>query len=510
MLGFIFVLSACKEQTSNPNKYISLSDFEDMKAEEYALNSQQIRESLEHILHMDKDSAVADFNTRKYYRDGKPLVWINRNGIDSRADTLLSWLRREVTPMGFREQAFCIPQITDDIQRMRTLTFDEKNTISQVASRLEYALTKAYMRFVMGQRFGFTDPRKVFNRFDVTATDTLGNPVSYAQLFDIDIQHPGDRYMEVALRKVAKDSLSEYLADCQPTDSLYYRLRRELQKATGNRRTQLLCNMERRRWRERSRPEDNKTYVLVNLAAYHLWAVSPDTVLDMRVGCGAIGTKTPLLSSHLTHMDINPEWIIPMSIVHKDILKHAGDPSYFHRHGYYIAERKTGNHMDLSAVTEDMLKSGLYRVTQPGGAGNALGRIVFRFPNRFSVFLHDTSTRGFFSSDNRGVSHGCVRVQKPFELAKFLINTDDEWLLDKLRITMGLKPESERGIEYMESEDRPEHPSFMKQLKLPSRVPLYITYYTIYPDPVSGHLTTYPDVYRYDKALAKALRWFVE
>jgi hypothetical protein len=510
LVGVLVVLSACEEQSVNPNRHFDSSDFEGMKNKDYALNSRYVRESLAHLYDADRDSAMADFRTRSYYRGGEPLIWVDRSGADSRADTLIAWLHAHLSAMGFSERAFGLQQMESDLQRLRTLDFDADNAINDVAARLEYMLTKAYLRFAMGQRFGFTDPRKLFNNLDVLSVDTLGHPTSYARLFDVDMQHPGNNYAHMALRKVANDSLSEYLADCQPTDSLYHRFCRELSTAKGHRRTQLLCNMERRRWREHRRPEGDKSYVLVNVAAYHLWAVSPDTILDMRVGCGASHTKTPLLSSYFTRMDVNPEWIIPMSIVHKDILKHAGDPSYFNRHGYYIADRKTGQRMDLASVTEEMLASGRYRVTQPGGAGNALGRIIFRFPNNFSVFLHDTSSRSFFSNDNRGVSHGCVRVQKPFELASFLLGTDDEWLLDKLRITMGLPPQSERGIEYMAREDRPAHPTFMRNLNIPSRVPLYITYYTLYPDPTTGQLCSYTDVYKYDKVLERALRWFVQ
>lgn len=508
MLIVVLVLVACQQETVNPNCDLSLERFDGFREQQYALNSHHVRESLEHFLREDRDSSRADFNVRRYYRQGGGLVWIDRYGVDQRADTLLSWLRRCLPSMGFSEQAFGLRQIESDLERMRSLTFDASNTVNAVAARIEYGLSKAYVRFVMGQRFGFVDPRELLNHLDVLSRDTLGRPTGYARLFDIDMQYPGKGYASVALRKVSHDSLSHYLVECQPDDTLYNRLLHELMSASGAKRDLILCNMERRRWRERERPQPGQSFVLVNVAAYHLWAVSPDTIVDMRVGCGALGTKTPLLTSHITHMDVNPEWIIPMSIVHKDTARHAGDPSYFHRHGYYIAERKTGQRMDLAAVTQEMLTSGQYRVTQNGGAGNALGRIVFRFPNAFSVFLHDTSTRAFFTSDNRGVSHGCVRVEKPFELARFLLDTDDEWLLDKLRITMGLQPETERGMAYMESEDRPEHPHFVKRLNVRARVPLYITYYTLYPDPKSGQLRTYPDVYRYDKALLKALRWF--
>ena len=482
-----------------------------MRNEAYFLNPEQVSENLRQLCRADKDSVATDFFTRNYYRQDGSMIWVNRLGVDHRADTLLAVMRRTVADMGFRESAFFVSQIAEDLERMRTLCFDEAaNDANSVAARLEYLLTKAFLRYAVGQGRGFVNPRQLLNRLEPSKTDTLGHALAYQRLFDVAMKEQGKSYYAYALRQVSADSIASFLADVQPTDTLYLRLKALLPKATGSYRKRLLCNMERRRWRVDQHPKPGSRYVLVNVAAYHLWAVSPDTVIDMRVGCGAARTKTPLLTSYFTHMDINPDWNIPMSIIQKDIAHHAGDPSYFNRRGYYIAERKTGTRRDPSQLTSDDLLSGRYRVAQNGGPGNALGRIIFRFPNNFSVFLHDTSSRGFFSSDNRGVSHGCVRVQHPFSLAQFLMGDDaDEWKLDRLRISMGMAPETERGKEYMEREDRPEQPRLVNAITVSPRVPLYITYYTLYPDP-QGQLQTYPDVYGYDKAIEKSLKTFTD
>lgn len=509
MFSLLILWNACSEEHDNRNKDLTLDAFEALKAEEYALNSQTIQESLEHIWHSDKDSTTADYRVRNYYRNGGHMVWIDRYGVDERADTLLNVLRETVSDMGFTERSFAIPQISEDLDRMRTLTFDGENDVNHVLARLEYNLTKAYVRYAMGQRYGFVNPYNMLNRLDPSKTDTLGRPLDYQLLFDVEMDIPDKHYLEYALRMVSVDSLSVYLHDIQPLDNLYQRYKSMLPQASGAQRMRLLCNMDRRRWRVKSHPDPKGKYVLVNVAAYHLWAVSPDTVIDMRVGCGASRTKTPLLTSYITHMNVNPEWVIPMSIIRNDIAHHAGNPSYFSRRGYYIADRKTGSRLDASKVTSDQLLSGQLKVAQNGGAGNSLGRIIFRFPNKFSVFLHDTSTRGFFSAENRGVSHGCVRVQKPFELARFLLKDPDEWVLDKLRISMGIPPETERGKGYMEREDRPEHPRLVDFLSVSPRVPLYITYYTLYPDP-AGQLQTYPDVYGYDKAMERTLKQYLQ
>ena len=458
----------------------------------------------------DRDSAVADFRVRAYYRNGGPWMWVDRQGVDQRADTLLDILREQVPMMGFTERSFKLTQIATDMLRLRTLNFEGQDDVNTVSARLEFCLTKAFVRYAMGQRYGFVNPSFLFNRLDASKIDTLGRALDYHCLFDIDVQHPAENYVQAALAKVARDSVGEYLREVATRDSLYFRLMRLLPTADGAKRQRLLCNMERRRWREDSRPGSTNTYVLVNLPAYHLWAVCPDSIVDMRVGCGAQATKTPLLTSHITHMNVNPEWVIPNSIIRNEVSRHAGDGSYFGRHRYSIVNRSTGQQVSPSEVSRAMLESGKYRVAQAGGAGNSLGRIIFRFPNKFSVFLHDTSSPGVFMRDNRSVSHGCVRVQRPFQLACFLWGEQDEWQQDRLRISMGLKPETERGRNYMADEEKRVNTRLVNYLPVKSRVPLYITYYTMYPDPVSNELCTYPDIYGYDAAVGDALKTFMQ
>lgn len=453
-----------------------------MQTEGYALNSHRIRENLEHICRTDRDSADADFRVRDYYRSGGGLVWIDRMGVvDSRAETLLGKLRSDVDSLRLNERAFFVEQIEGDLNQFRTLSFDGDNGIDRVVARLEYNLSKAYLRYAMGMRFGFTNPVKLLNNLDVRDVDTLGNPISYRGLFDVDMESPDKHYAHLALGKVAHDSLAAYLDEIALHDDFYEQMLSMLPGADEDRRRLLQVNMERRRWREHQRPEKGQKYVVVNVPAYHLWAVDHDSVIDMRAACGAMKTKTPLLSSSIYRMDVNPEWNIPMSIIRDDISRHAGDSGYFARHRYYVADRKTGKRLPIRSVSQGMMLSGRYRVAQAGGVGNSLGRIIFRFANKFDVFLHDTSSPGVFKRDNRGVSHGCVRVQRPFDLARFLTEKTEEELPDSLMRSQSL-----------------------------SRVPIYITYYTLFQTPDDGECRTYPDVYGYDRVIYQALSPFVK
>jgi hypothetical protein len=166
----LLLLGSCDEKSANPNKNLSIDAFAKWKADEYALNSQLIDESLEHLCKQDKDSATADFRTRDYYRHGGAKVWVNRQGASHWADTLLSVLNATVPDMGFTPRSFRMEQIDADLRRLQNLDFDTDNSISQVAARLEYNLTKAYLRYALGQRYGFVNPTYLFNHLLIVST----------------------------------------------------------------------------------------------------------------------------------------------------------------------------------------------------------------------------------------------------------------------------------------------------------------------------------------------------
>lgn len=480
-----------------------------MRTPAFVFDMHQIRSNMLAMVDNDHDATEADRQTRAYYREVRhAMVWVDRMGVDQRADTLLAWLHK-VHEEGFSERAFGVAAIESDLQRMRSLDFGEGgNSINQVAARLEYRLTKALLRYSMGQRYGFVNPFKVYNSLDADKKDTLGNAVSYRQLFDVAMDLPTKRFARIVLRKVQTDSLGEYLHRIQPRNSYYNRMKSMLATAvTAGQRQRIMVNMERSRWRRHQPIMEEGKRIVVNIPAYHLYAYDTDSVLDMRVVCGTLRTKTPQLSSSVEWMEINPQWVIPKSIIDADIARHAGDSSYFARHRYSIYERSTNKPMNVRAVTSQMLLSGKYRVAQAGGAGNALGRIVFRFKNKFSVFLHDTSSPGAFSRESRAVSHGCVRVSKPFELAHFVLDMPDEWLLERIRLSMGLPPQTMRGMDYVE-QHKGEDMKLIGYVPVKPHVPLYIIYYTLWPD-AAGFMQTWPDVYGYDEALWKSLQNFM-
>ena len=429
--------------------------------------------------------------------------WFTRMGVTADADSLLAYMRRELPRNGLDTSAFFVPQIAEDLAVVHALAFDSVGqNINELLLRLDENLSKAYVDYTTGQRYGFVRPDKLLNRLQMKP-DSSG----YVRLFDYDVKAPD--YGEAERRLTANDRMA-YLYGSQPTNEIYRALQARLVSTTsGEERRRLSVNMERCRW-QIERPQAQERTVVVNIPAQQLWAVGPDSVLSMRICCGAKATKTPLLCSVISYFQMNPEWIIPQKIVDSDITRHAGDSAYFARNNYYIVRRSTGDTLRVGAVSAADLTSGTLRVGQRGGPGNSLGRIVFRFANNFAVYLHDTNNRAAFSRERRTLSHGCVRVQKPFELACFLMPDADDWLKDRLRLSMGLEPETEQGIDYIEEHaDDPRPLRLLSYREVSPRVPVYILYLTAFPNPETGLVESWPDLYGYDEAMMSELNAFI-
>ena len=482
--------------------------FSDMKTPAFVFSPQLIDKNLHQLMEADHSSTEADKQTRASYNGH--LFWIDKYGVNEQADTLLSWLHR-VGEIGLTERSFGVDQIEQDLNRMRTLSFDAANPINLVAARLDYQLTKACLRYCYGQRFGFINPHRIFNHLDIEKQDDEHKYVQYRGLFDVAMDLPTSQFATDVLRKVQNDSLSALLHEVQPTDATYLYLKQQLPKDSSRAyRRRVIANMERSRWRRHEPIATQGKRIIVNIPAFHLYAYDGNDLLDMRVVCGARTTKSPQLTSKLEWMEVNPQWVIPMSIIKNEVSHRAGDSAYFARHRYDIVDKETQQTLDPSTVSRQMLLSGKYRVAQKGGEGNSLGRIVFRFKNRYSVYLHDTSTPSAFQREVRALSHGCVRVSKPFDLANFVLDNPDEWLLDRIRIGMGLQAETDQGRRWLRA--HPEKDDLKKLIGyvgVKPHVPLYIIYNTMWPDE-SGVWREWPDVYGYDDVIWKHLQPYLQ
>jgi murein L,D-transpeptidase YcbB/YkuD len=166
--------------------------------------------------------------------------------------------------------------------------------------------------------------------------------------------------------------------------------------------------------------------LLVNIPSFKLKIFENNSIVDeYRVIVGNPKTPTPELISNLQTIITNPDWNVPTSIASNEILpKVKSDTTYLKAHNYTIYD-ENGIEIDPNNVDWDNFN---YYLKQGGDAGSALGKVKFLFPNEYSVYLHDTQSRGLFNQDNRALSHGCIRVQNPEKLADYLLKRDNQVL----------------------------------------------------------------------------------
>lgn len=507
-MEMLFCISCGPTQQKQP---VTRDSFADMTLDGFHISEKRIRSYIADLMYEDHDRQAADLKVKDYYKNAGPFLWIGRDGVANCADSVLKYVAR-VKEMGFSLHRFRLDAIQRDKQTIDSLNLGDEN-INRVLARLEYNLTKAYLCYCIGQRFGYTSPKRIFNRLDVRDSDSVHK--TYNVLFDVPVKTPSHHFVLQAFNKVRHDSVGWFLRQSVPNDPLYARLQAMLGQHTSvAERKRILCNMERCRWSVDDSRYKHKKYVLLNVPSQELDAIDGDNTLSMRVVCGSQKTKTPLLQSYISRIELNPQWIIPKSIVKKSVAQHAGDAGYFERHRYFIQERKTGKQVNPAVATPAMLLGNEYLVIQRGGKGNALGRMVFRFKNNFSVYLHDTSNPGLFSANDRLASHGCVRVQRPYDLAAFLLGDKDEVLLDKIKYSFTVDfPEPSKSNN--DEEDNGAVPTvkvdkarLVRWVTLTPQVPLYITYYTLF-NTANGQLRSYPDIYGYDNALYETLKLYL-
>ena len=249
---------------------------------------------------------------------------------------------------------------------------------------------------------------------------------------------------------------------------------------------QIELNLERWRWIP---PHLGSRYVYVNVPAFELHAVeNGEEAMSMAVVVGEEyqDNATPVFSDTMEYVVFNPYWNVPETIASSEILPDARDDlDYLSENGYEIA---AGWHEGADVVSPDrdaldLVESGEYRIRQVPGPQNALGRIKFMFPNDFNIYLHDTPEAHLFDRTRRAYSHGCIRVERPVDLADFVL-TSDEWGSDSIKRRMD---SGKQATEYI---DDP--------------LPVYILYWTAFVDD-DGRVNFREDIYNNDFALLEAL-----
>jgi len=240
---------------------------------------------------------------------------------------------------------------------------------------------------------------------------------------------------------------------------------------------QIEFNMDRWRWMPN---ELGDRYLIVNIPAFRVDAVEHGrSVLGMRVVAGTKENPTPVLFDTLKYVVFSPYWNIPPDIADKETVPHAlKDPAYLDKNNIEVVRGSGANATVVDPTTIDWNEGteGV-RFRQKPGRGNSLGLVKFVFPNHFNVYLHGTPSQSLFERIERDFSHGCVRLERPADLAQYVLRDQPEWTRERIESAM------EAGTE--------------QTVNLKTPLPVYLVYFTAWEE--GGAIHFRQDVYGHDR-----------
>lgn len=245
------------------------------------------------------------------------------------------------------------------------------------------------------------------------------------------------------------------------------------------------ANMERIRWMQRTTGD---TYIVVNIPFMELYfRKEGQLVMNKRVVVGKKTRQTPSLFANMTNIVINPPWGVPPTILKNDVLpgiQRSGN-QYLAKKGLKVYDSK-GKQVNVNSINSKNYKRYTYR--QAPGNDNSLGYVKFNMPNKWDIYLHDTPHREDFEKRDRALSSGCVRVHNPQEMALYILSGLEE----KTKYTQGrldtiIKTHKTRSE------------------SLSNKIPVFITYLTVFEDTSGNHIRFGRDIYGRDEKLLAAM-----
>ena len=247
-----------------------------------------------------------------------------------------------------------------------------------------------------------------------------------------------------------------------PTGIINDSVIKALNVPVNDRIEQILANMNRMLWLPANIPDN---HITVNIPEFMLRVYEGNTkVFDMNVITGKQGSNTMMFYGDLNQIVFSPYWNLPVSIVKNEIM-----PAMKKNPGY-LKEKN----MEIVGRGNDSIP----KIRQLPGPGNSLGKVKFLFPNSYDIYFHDTNAKELFNKKNRALSHGCIRLQDPEKMAKYLLRYDASWTPEKINAAMNNTKE--------------------QYVKVSKPLPVIITYFTAWADE-NGMLNFRDDVYGKDK-----------
>lgn len=250
---------------------------------------------------------------------------------------------------------------------------------------------------------------------------------------------------------------------------------------------QIILNMERMRWLPLSFEPD---YLLVNIPEYKLHVFEGGKEkLSMNVIVGKAMNSTPVFSDKMEYIVLSPYWNVPFSIIKAEMAsKILANPNYLDGLDMEVVTAK-GEQVNPSSINWNEITESnwQYVLRRRPGPKNDLGNVKFIFPNSNDIYLHDTPHGELFNQEKRGFSHGCVRVEKPIELAEYLLRNSGDWSRKQILDVIAKRKE--------------------QRVQLKTSLPVYLVYFTAWVDE-DGTVHFRDDIYGHDKTLA--LKYFAK
>ncbi len=399
-------------------------------------------------------------------RERSPL-WVSQKGLKDKSLFVLAEFEN-ADDYGLRKRDFGAPQKL--LTRLEKK--DNKFTAKQLA-KLEITISKTALRYIRYARGGRIDPRRL-SRFQgrgpvqpdyIKALNDFGSTEAPAER--LLSYHPKHKQFEALRQKLIL--LNEGKTKGRKRDKL---------------RARLLINMERWRWMPEKMQGDNNIFVWANVPELRVRIVrNGKQVFAERAIAGQVRKQSPMFSDKMEWIEFNPTWFIPNSIKVADILPSLRRKGrVMKKYHLKINCGKYGTNWRTIDWKKVDIRS--CSVIQPTGGKSVLGKLKFKFPNKYSVYMHDTLTPALFNRKHRILSHGCIRVRNPRRMAEVLLANDKG--LSATRVGALL---ASGGL----------HTEHLKR-----SIPVHITYFSTRVQK-NGSLKHFPDYYGHDKRLAKAL-----
>jgi L,D-transpeptidase YcbB len=306
------------------------------------------------------------------------------------------------------------------------------------------------------------------------------------------LRDPTTVLMEIAAARAP----DVYLQSLHPKHEQFVRLRQALLRMRGEGtdaikagdkediRRRIIINMERWRWM----PADlGPLYVWSNTPEFMLYVVKDGkAIFADKTQVGTATDPTPVFSAEMTTIVFNPEWTAPASVLVKSLLPRLRNKNYSILDKYALSVSYQGNPVNPTKVDWTRVNIRDFTFTQKPGPKSNLGKVKFVLPNHYDVLLHDTfdARRKVFQQPMRAIGYGCVRMERPHQLAEVLLAEDKGWSASEV-------------------DDLWEH-SVNSPVSLERKIPVHLTYFTAAVDD-TGRLTSFADIYGLDKKLATAL-----